>query len=102
MLSTNFKTSDVVSVKLTSGEELVGYFVDITNSILRLRKPLSLTVTQQGNPSLAPYFITSDVMNIAAEVEFNKSNVVAIVKTKKDFADSYTQATSGLDMSAHK
>lgn len=99
MLASNFKASDVVSVKLTSGEELVGYFVDATNSVLRLRKPLSLTVTQQGNPSLAPYFITSDVMNLSqSEIEFNKSNVVAIVKTKKDFADSYMQATSGLTL----
>lgn len=99
MLASKFKKSDVVSVKLTSGEELVGYFVDNTNSVLRLRKPLSLTVTQQGSPSLAPYFITSDVMSIASEVEFNKSNVAAVVKTKEDFANSYIQATSGLHMS---
>lgn len=98
MLIRNIKTNEVISIKLTSGEEIVGYFLDQTKNTLRVRKPLSLTVTQQGNPSLAPYFITSDVMDIAQEVEFNLSTVVAIVKTKKDFADSYTQATSGLTL----
>lgn len=101
MIINVIKSMDVVSIKLTSGEELVGMFVEKTANYIKLRKPLALTATQTG-PALAPYFMTGDVMGDASEVEFNANTVVSMIKTFKPFADAYTQSTTGLDMSSPK
>lgn len=92
------KPMDVVSLKLSSSEEVVGLFVEKTSTGIKIRKPLSLSMTQNG-PALAPYFITGDVLGDAVEVEFNLPTVVAMIKTYKPFADVYTQSTTGLDLS---
>ena len=98
MIVTVIKPMDVVTIKLSSSEEIVGMFVEKNSTSLKLRKPLSLSMTQNG-PALSPYFITGDVMNEASEVEFNISTVVAMIKTYKPYADAYTQSTTGLDLS---
>lgn len=100
MIINVIKSMDVVSIKLTSGEELVGLFVEKNANHIKLRKPLALTATQTG-PGLAPYFMTGDVMNEASEVEFNISTVVAMIKTFKPFAEAYTKSTTGLDLSSN-
>lgn len=98
MIVNVIKPMDVVTIKLISSEEVVGMFVEKNSTSYKLRKPLSLSMTQNG-PALSPYFITGDVMNEASEVEFNASSVVAMIKTYKPFADVYTQSTTGLDLS---
>lgn len=100
MLVTKHNKYDIVSVKITSGEEIVGGFVECSES-LKLRKPLALTMTGDG-PALMPYFMTGDTIYDVQEVEFNLNTVVSIIKTHKPFADAYTQSTGGLDLSAGK
>lgn len=97
MLLNTIKLMDVVSIKLTSSEEVVGLLIEKNDKSIKLRKPLALGLTQQG-PSLTPYFITSDVMKENTEIEFNINTVVAMIKTQKDFANAYTEATSGITM----
>lgn len=97
MLLNNIKLMDVVSIKLTSSEEVVGLLLEKTDKTIKLRKPLALGLTQQG-PSLTPYFITSDVMKENTEIEFNTNTVVAMIKTQSEFANAYTQATSGISI----
>ena len=99
MLVNTIKLMDVVSIKLTSSEEVVGLLLEKTEKTIKLRKPLALALTQQG-PSLTPYFMTSDVMTENTEIEFNVDTVVAMIKTQSDFANAYTQATSGISMSS--
>lgn len=98
MIINIIKSMDVVSLKLTSSEEIVGMFVEKTSTGIKLRKPLALAMSQNG-PALTPYFITGDVMNEASEMEFNSNTVVAMIKTYKPYADAYTQSTTGLDLS---
>ena len=92
------KQGDIVALKLTSGEEVVGSFQEDANNIIKLRKPLAMAMTQQG-PALAPYFATADIME-TPEVAFNKDNVVAMMKVHKPFADAYIEATTGLATAA--
>lgn len=99
MLINPIKSMDVVSIKLTTGEEIVGAFLEKNEKIVKLRKPLALVMTQQG-PSLAPFFMTGDIMNESVEVEFNANAVVAMIRPHKQFSDVYTQATSGLTTAA--
>lgn len=90
---------DVVSLKLTSGEEVVGMLAERTDRYIKLRKPLQMAMSPNG-PALMPYFASGDVMTDASEVEFNTNTVVALIKTYKPFADAYTKATTGLDLTS--
>ena len=99
MLKTAHKENDVVSLKLSTGEEIVGYFISSDGIEVVIRKPLSLIATQEG-AGFAPFMITSDTM--ASTVSFSKSNIVTMMATASHFADPYTKQMSGLDMSESK
>jgi len=100
MLINTIKPMDVVSLKLISGEEIVGGFLEKTETYYKIRKPLALVVTQQG-PSLAPFFMTGDITNGCIEIEFSSSSIIAMIKPHKQFSDVYTQATSGIQTPAN-
>jgi hypothetical protein len=91
------KQGDVVALKLTSGEEIIGSFQKDQDGYIELRKPLAMAVTPQG-PGLAPWIASADVMS-ETNIKFNKTHVVAMVSAHKPIADVYTQATTGIDMS---
>lgn len=93
------KKDDVVVLKLSSGEEIIGRYQEENADGIDLRKPLSMAMTQNG-PAMAPYFACVDVMEITGSIKFNKSLVVAITKPHKNFSDAYMQATTGIDVSA--
>jgi hypothetical protein len=95
MIVNKIQTMEVVAIKLVSGEEVVGSFLEETDNIVKLIKPLALVMTQQG-PSLAPFFMTGDITTDSIEIQFNKNTVIAITKPHKQFKDVYTQATSGI------
>lgn len=99
MLTTR-KVNDVITIKLLTGEEVIGYYVsDDANSIV-LRKPVVPVPTGQGQIGLAPYIMSSDYLNGGnAEIKFSKHAVITEVNTSKQFKDVYTAQVSGLDLS---
>jgi hypothetical protein len=83
---------DVVTIKLTSGEELLASLVEETDKYIKVSKPRVLANTQSGI-GMAPYLFTVDpdkVVKIAA------STVVVMEPTEKESASSYTKATTGI------
>lgn len=103
MLQTH-KANDVVTVKLVSGEEVIGYYVAEDAEGITLRKPVVPVPTGQQSMGLAPFVMSSDYLQPGGnpEIRFNKTTVITTVKTQKQFTDAYTQQVSGLDMSASK
>jgi hypothetical protein len=95
MIVNKTNVMEVVAIKLTSGEEIVGSFLEENSNTIKLRKPLALAMTQQG-PALAPFFMTGDINKDSMEIEFNKNTVIAMTKPHKQFKDVYTQSTSGI------
>lgn len=91
------KKGDIVAIKLTSGEEVVGSFQEDTAEGIELRKPLAMAMTPQG-PALAPWIASADITQ-ETNMKFNKMHVVAVASVHKPIADAYTQATTGIDMS---
>jgi len=92
LIEAPYKTGDTVSLKLTSGEEVIGRLEEETDTIVRLSKPLMLTASQQG-VGLAPFMFT---VNPESKFTLNKNTVMCIVKTEKDMASQYVQNTTGL------
>lgn len=97
------KLNDVVTLKLVSGEEIIGYFVDDSSGGIILRKPVVPVATGQGSMGLAPFIMSSDYLSGGdPEISFNKNTVIAMVGTHQQFRDAYTKQVSGIDLNGGK
>jgi hypothetical protein len=85
---------EVVTLKLTSGEELVAKLVEEAVSYYKLSKPLVLGHTPQG-PGLMPYLFT---VSPDKEIKLLKNAVTVVEATDKQFADQYIQSTTGIKL----
>ena len=92
IIETPLKANDVISIKLTSGEEIITKLIEEKDNKLVVSKPLSLTATQQGM-GLAPFMFTIDP---ASKVQINQSAIITVVKTQEEMAANYIQSTSGI------
>lgn len=101
MLQQKWNTTDVLTIKLLTGEEVIGTFVSSDSEEIILRKPLVPVPTGSGSVGLAPYIMSSDYLNTGSgEIPFSRSGMVTVVKTSKQFADVYVQQVSGVDLRA--
>lgn len=85
---------EVVTIKLTSGEELVAKLVEDAVSYYKLSRPLVIGHTPQG-PGLMPYLFTVDP---SKEIKLLKTAVTVAEATDKQFADQYIQSTTGIKL----
>jgi hypothetical protein len=85
---------EVVTLKLISGEEIVGKLVEETDKELKLSKPMQLSMSQQG-VGMIPFLFTVDPDK---ELKISKSSVIVICSTEKQFANQYLQGTTGIAM----
>lgn len=87
-----YSDGDVVSLKLSSGEEVVGRFVSEDMTTLTLSKPLMIAMTAKG-PGMAPVMMT---VNPEADLSFSKQSVMVTAKCYKEIADQYIYQTTGI------
>lgn len=85
---------EVVTFKLTSGEELVAKLVEDGPVYYKLSKPMVIGMGAQG-PGLMPYLFT---VHPDKEVKLNKSVVAMAEATDKQFADQFIQSTTGIKL----
>ena len=87
-----YKTGDTVSIKLTSGEEIVARVTEEKADSWIVHKPLTLMQGPNGLV-LGQWMITCDP---AQDVSIPKSNVMVITKTLEEHAKRYIEATTGI------
>lgn len=92
LIETPYKAGDTVSMKLTSGEEIIARLVEEGTDFYKVSKPVMVAVTQQGL-GLAPFMFT---VSPDAELKLSVNNVLTVSKTEKDMASQYVQNTTGL------
>jgi hypothetical protein len=98
MLQTN-KKNDVVTLKLVSGEEIIGHFVSNDINGITLRKPVVPVPTSNGNMGLAPFIMSSDYLNSGdGEITFNHTTVITTITTGTQFKSAYARQVSGFDL----
>ncbi len=85
---------EVVTLKLTSGEELVAKLVEESDNYYKISKPLVLGHTPQG-PGLMPYLFT---VSPDKDIKLLKSAVTVAEASDKQFADQYLQSTTGIKL----
>ena len=89
---------EVISFRLSSGEEIVGKFVSETNDTITVAKPISIGIQMvgQGQASIAfmPFMASVDD---SGTLVFYRANMVTVpTRSRKDVESSYIQATTGL------
>ena len=87
-----YKTNDIVTLALASGQEALGKLVREDDTSITLARPLTIALSQQG-AAFQPFTMTGDS---EGEVSFVKDKVVAVLKTNKETTEAYRAATSGL------
>jgi hypothetical protein len=83
---------EVITFKLTSGEELVAKLVEDGAAYYKLSRPMVIGMGQQG-PGLMPYLFT---VHPDKDVKLNKNVVAMAEATDKQFADQFLQSTTGI------
>ena len=92
LIDKGMTAGEVISMKLSSGEELVAKLVEETDRGFKVSKPLVLSIGQQG-VGMIPFMFT---VNPEKEVVINRSSVIATQVTDNKFTDQYTQGTTGI------
>jgi hypothetical protein len=89
------KAGDVVTLKMSSGEELIGCYTSEDGGCYVIDRPVTLSVGPKGGPALTPYLMTVNPGN-TRDLKINKALVVCMANTDKELADQYTSALSGI------
>lgn len=85
---------EVITLKLTSGEELVAKLVEDGPQYYKLGKPMVIGMGQQG-PGLMPYLFT---VHPDKPVRLLKSTVTVAEATDETFAKQFLESTSGIKL----
>lgn len=85
---------EVISMKLVTGEEVIGKMVEENSHGIKISKPMSLSMSPQG-VGLIPFLFT---VNPEKEITINYGAIVVQAVTDKQFADQYIQSTTGIKL----
>lgn len=85
---------EVITLKLTSGEEIVAKLVEETDAYYKLSKPMVIGMGPKG-PGLMPYLFT---VHPDKEVKLLKGTVTMAEATDTEFAKQFVETTSGIKL----
>jgi hypothetical protein len=91
-----FNNGDVVSMKLSSGEEIIGRYETEDENHVYLSKPLSILPSHNGI-GMAQCLLSMD-LNQMKPVGFKKTAIIIQVHTKQDLATHYVSNTSQIQV----
>lgn len=79
-------TQAIKSIKLTSGEEIVGVVHEISESYVEVQSPFVVSKTMGSSFMLLPWMITSEINQIHS---INILNVSSVAESSSDFLRAY-------------
>lgn len=94
LINKGVAVGEVITLKLTSGEEIVAKLAEETDTYYKLSKPMVIGMGQQG-PGLMPYLFT---VHPDKEVRLQKSTVTVAEGTDETFAKQFLESTSGIKL----
>lgn len=92
MIQKKYTNNDILTIKLQSGEEIVGKFETEDIGSITLSKPLMLGMTQKG-PGWAPVLMTVDQEK---PLTFAKNCIAITAPTYHEIAQQYLFQTTGI------
>jgi hypothetical protein len=94
IIETSYKATDAVTIKLTSGEELIARFVEEDTNTITIIKPMALMMAQNG-PGLGPFCFT---VNPDSKLKLNKHGILFVVKSDPEMGKQYIESTTGITL----
>ena len=94
LISKGFSEGEVVTLKLTSGEEIVAKLVEDGPLHYKLKNPQVIGMGPKG-PGLMPYLFT---VNPDTEIKLQKSTVTVAEATDASFAKQFIESTTGIKL----
>jgi hypothetical protein len=92
LLETPYKNGDTISLKLSSGEEILGRLDSETDQNITLHKPMVL-IAQEKGLGLAPFMFS---VSPTGKFVMKTSSVLCVAKTEDDISKQYTTQTTGI------
>jgi hypothetical protein len=96
MLVETRKKGDVISMKLTTSEELICSYEDDDNDTYTVDRPFMVAMSQQGI-MLMPWLQAVDVQS-SKSVKINKNHIIAIAEPVASIAKEYSSQMSGIKL----
>jgi hypothetical protein len=94
LITKPLKKNDVVSVKLITGEEIIGRFEGDDDDGFHVSKASVVAANPEGGLGLVPWMMSS----APEKITINKSTVVTYAPTVEQIADKFTEATSSIQV----
>jgi hypothetical protein len=94
LIDKGVSVGEVITLKLTSGEELVAKLAEETAIYYKLSRPMVIGMGEKG-PGLMPYLFT---VHPDKEVKLQKSTVTVAEATDQVFAKQFLESTSGIKL----
>ena len=94
LIEAPYSAGDVVSVRLSSGEEIVGKLLADDTTTIKLKQPLMAMMSEKGL-AMIPFMLT---VNPEADLIINKQQIMITAKSHKDVADHFIQSTTGITL----
>ena len=95
LINKGITEGEVITLKLTSGEEIVAKLVEDGPVYYKLSRPMVIGMGQNG-PGLMPYLFT---VNPSTDVKLQKSTVTVAEATDEAFAKQFIESTTGIALS---
>ena len=101
LINTQIAANDVISIKLSNGDEIVAKLVDIDNNTMTVSKPMLMVLTQDprtGQPGIqmAPFWMMGSDPKTSYPI--NRNHIMVAVKSNQDVTKNYISQTTGLMM----
>jgi hypothetical protein len=94
LISKGFAEGEVVTLKLTSGEEIVAKLIEDGPLHYKLKNPQVIGHGPKG-PGLMPYLFT---VSPDKEIKLQKSTVTVAEPTDEQFAKQFIESTTGIKL----
>jgi hypothetical protein len=94
LISKGVSKGDTVSIKLISGEEIIGRLDDDTTEYIKLNRPKSVSIGAQGL-GMMPFMFLGGSDNVTIK----HNHIIVMVLAEKSASDQYVQGTTGIALS---
>lgn len=94
IINKGYAQNDVVTMKLTSGEELIARYMEETDTTYVITKPVTLVPTPQGSLGMVPALFSAELNT--SRISLQKTAVSMHTTCRKDVAEEYIKGTTGI------
>ena len=95
LLNKTYTQGDVITFKLTNGEEMIARYQGETLTEYQVTKPVTLVPNpSSGSLGMIPSMFSVELSS--ASINVQKNSVSMSAPTRKEVSDEYTRGTSGI------